>query len=279
MDILLPECRYAFAWRFPSNLKTGDTEMTAAKKTENVVNLDEVAFELGRAAFFAKAADLGGNVSKAAQSPFELAMSFQAAYRAKFVTASLDDAKLAVQAYRDGRKSEPATYGTLGVDDETKAAKAKASTDTAAKNLLTFLTPCALEWEVSLYKQIDHVIAGYAAKDLGPGSKIHCYEKANRELHNLMIEKGHDMQAMAEIATEDYFAAMLIKKGATKEAEGEAGDGANGKNEKTPKAAIEKLEAALKVLRKLAGEDYAGKDDFVNAVAIIGKFYHAEGAK
>lgn len=254
--------------------------MTAtAKKTENVVNLDQAAFELGRASFFNRAAALGVKTADAARSPFELAMEFQAAYRNKFVTASLDDAKLAVQYYRDGKMSAPSTYGALGVDEETKAAKAKASTDTAAKNLLTFLTPCAVAWEVSLYKQIDEVIAGYAAKDLGPGSKIHCYEKANRELHNLMIEKGHDLQAMSEIATNDYFAAMLIKKGATKEAEGEAGDGANGKNEKTPKAAIEKLEAALKVLRKLAGEDYAGKDDFVNAVAIIGKFYHAEGAK
>jgi hypothetical protein len=263
------------------NLKSqiGDTEMAATKKNENVVGINEAAYEAGRAAFFNRAAELGIKTADAARSPFELAMEFQAAYRNKFVTASLDDAKLAVQAYREGRKSAPSTYGSLGVDEETKAVKAKASSDTGAKNLLTFLTPCALEWEVSLYKQIDHVIAGYAAKDLGPGSKIHCYEKANRELHNLMIEKGHDLQAMSEIATDDFFAAMLIKKGATKEADGEPGDGANGKNEKAPKAAIEKLEAALKVLRKLAGEDYAGKDEFVNAVAIINKFYHAQGAK
>lgn len=95
----------------------------------NADELKRAAYNAGREAFLDKAAECGVNAGKGAQSPFELAMAFQGAIREGFATGSYDDAKLAVVAYRDGRKTV-SDASALGID---KPRKDEKSIDTAAK--------------------------------------------------------------------------------------------------------------------------------------------------
>jgi hypothetical protein len=240
-------------------------------------NAEETArFEAGRKAWLEANAELGANKSKAATSAFEQAMAFQQAIRDGFAEPVVADAKLAVQAFRDGKLSadKAATYGNLGVDEE---AKALASLQTAASNLLTFATPCAMANPVALYTAIDASVAGYKAADI-TGSKIRCYEKVNRELHKL-YEKLGSVEEVFKASSGDALSQWLIRKGAQPVGDGSEGDGdgANGnKPEKKQTSPHDKLAAAIKTLDALAAE-YADEREFINAVADLKAFYFKKG--
>ena len=244
----------------------------------NVIDMNaeidtKLAFENGRNAFFNDMAELGSLERLGKQSPFKAAMRFQQAIRDKFAFATTEDARDAYQRYAGTE-----TGNVVGVD------KVSQSLATATANLLTFGAPASVHAGEALYAQIDAVIAGYAAKDLS-GSKIRCYEKANRELHKLYQEKyqacaGDNDAALAatmKACDDAALASWLIKEGATKIGDGSAGDGdgAEAKVEKAKATPLEKLDLARKAIAKLVAEDLAGNATLAKLSKALDAEYHA----
>lgn len=230
------------------------------------------AYENARMTFLADMAELGAAEREGRKSPFKAAMRFQSAVREGVAKASTDDARLAYQAYAGAE-----TGNVVGVD------KVTTSLATATANLLTFGLDAAVHAGENLYVQIDAVIDGYAAKDLY-GSKIRCYEKANRELQKVFDaqfkanagKSAAALDATMKVCDDALIASWLIKEGATKIGDGSDsdGDGANGENAKAAKPALDRLNTLLTSLKSIVAKEFAGNDELAKGLAAISAEYH-----
>ncbi len=246
-----------------SNAKIAEIEANNAKLEANANK---------RNAFYEAMRDLGELDRLGKASPFKSAMLFQSAVRDGYVKATSDEARDAYKAYAGIE-----TGDVVGVD------KVTASLATQTSCLLTFGLPASVHAGENLYVQIDQVIHGYAAKDL-TGSKIRCYEKANRELHKVyeafFKANGGDVAASLAAAMkacdDAAIAQWLIKEGATKIGDGSEadGDGATGENEKAKSSPLDRLETVLKSAKSLVSKEFADNAALVKAMNALSAEYH-----
>jgi hypothetical protein len=232
----------------------------------------KAAFTEKRNTFLGEMATLGAKDREGKQSPFKASMLFQNAVREGFIKADTDEARIAYNAYAGNENGN-----VLGVDKITSSAATQTSC------LLTFGLSAAVFAGENFYVQIDAVISGYAAKDLY-GSKIRCYEKANRELQKLFdaqfkanAGKTDDaLLATVGLANDAAIASWLIKEGATKIGDGSEadGDGANGENAKAAKPALDRLNTLLTSLKAIVAKEFAGNAEFAKGLATISGEYH-----
>jgi hypothetical protein len=261
---------------------SANAENTFEIGNEEIGNAETIVTqEEGKAAFFAAMEANGVTFGLSMQGKFDNAMRFQDAVRAGYVSNTPEVAKEAVSRYRSGIKRVPveSEHGSLGIDDTVFTENGR-SIAAGASDLLTYAFPVPLKIGRDLYKRIDAIIAGYSMKDLNAGSKGKLYEFANKRLNTLYLDVM-DIDATVALATDDYLASLLIKRGAAKTGDGQSddGDGANGdgatatEKEKKDKAAkatpLEQLDLLATNLKKLVEKEYAGSKNLKAASVFL----------